>query len=178
MKNDESIFIYLAPFRPSSGSVTGLVSGKILRIHSLCSNEDDISRRMKDFYARFLFCVYQHYLLVPVFTKGITEARAFIKRSSVWRCVSYQEKDMKCRVFFHLTYYPGDSTSEDLQHQWRQHLLHPPCERPIWTLKNKYNIPICIKFMCVAYSRPKNLGNIFMYCKVDRIYGPSMSSYM
>ena len=32
--------------------------------------------------------------------------------------------------------------------------------------------------MCVAYSRPKNLGNIFTYRKIDRLDGPPVSSYL
>ena len=39
-------------------------------------------------------------------------------------------------------------------------------------------IPIGINSMCVAYSRPKNLVNIFMYSKVDCLDGTSFSSYM
>ena len=31
--------------------------------------------------------------------------------------------------------------------------------------------------MCVAYSVPKNLGNIFTYRKVDRLDGPSLLLY-
>ena len=32
--------------------------------------------------------------------------------------------------------------------------------------------------MCVAYSRPKNLGSIFTYRKIDRLDGPPVSSYL
>ena len=53
------------------GVLNGLVSGNILQIHSLCSEQNDINRRMKEFYARLLVCRYQHYLLIPAFTKGI-----------------------------------------------------------------------------------------------------------
>ena len=42
----------------------------------------------------------------------------------------------------------------------------------LWRFKNKHKIPNGIKSMCVAYSRPKNLGNIFTYRKIDRLDGP------
>ena len=160
------------------GVLTGLVSGNILCIHSLCSEQDDINRRMKEFYARLLVRGYQRDFLIPAFLKGITGARAFIKRGSVCRCVLDQDKDTQGCVFFCLTYNSRDHTSKSLHRQWRQHLLHPPWEPPLWRLKNKHKIPIGIKSMCVAYSRPKNLGNIFTYHKVDRLNVPPVSSYL
>ena len=65
------------------GVLTGLVYGNILRIHSPCSEQDDIDLRMKEFYARMLVRRYQYDFLIPAFTKGITGARTFIKRGSV-----------------------------------------------------------------------------------------------
>ena len=163
-------FIFISPPHSAQppGVLTGLVSGNILRIHSLCSEQDDINLRMKDFYARLLVRGYQHYLLIPVVLKGITGAHAFIKRGSVRICVPNKEKDTIGRLFFYLTYHQRDPTSKSLQRQWRQHLLRPPWEPLLWRLKNKHKIPIGIKFMCVAYSRPKNLGKIFTYHKIDR----------
>ena len=115
------------------------MSGSILRIHSLCSEQDDTDRCMKEFYARLLVRGYQHDLLIPAFTKGIAGARAFIKRGSVRQCVLDQDKDTQSCVFFHLTYHPRDPTSKSLQRQCHQHLLHPPCEPPLWRLKDKQN---------------------------------------
>ena len=121
---------------------------------------------------------YKQVSLIPVFTKGITGALTFIKCGSVRRCVTDKEKDTKGRVFFHLTYHPRDPISKSLQRQWRQHLLHPLWELPLWRLKDKNKTPIGIRSMCVAYSRPKNLGNIFTYRRIDRLDGPLVSSYL
>ena len=96
---------------------------------------------MKQFYARLLVHGYQQDLLIPAFTKGITVAHAFIKHGSVRRCVPDKEKDSTGRVFFHLTYHPRDPTSKIIQRQWRQQLLHPPWEPPLWGIKNKKQYP-------------------------------------
>ena len=174
-----NLYHYIPPHSAHlPGVLTGLVSGNILRIHSFCSEQDDINLHIKHFYARLLVRGYQRNLLIPAFTKGIIGARAFIKRGSVRRCKTGKEEDNKGQVFFHLTYHPRDPTSRSLQRQWRQHLLHPPWEPPLWRLKNKNKIPIGIRSMCVAYSRPKNLGNIFTYRKIDRLDGPLVSSYL
>ena len=75
------------------GLLTGLVSSNILWIHSLCSQQDDIDLRMKEFNARLLVRRYQRDLLITVFTKGTTRSHAFIKRGSVRRCVPDKDKD-------------------------------------------------------------------------------------
>ena len=133
---------------------------------------------MKKFYFRLLVRRYQQNLLKTTFTKGINGAHALINCGSVRGCVPDKEKDSTGRVFFLLTYHPRDQTSKSLQRQWHQHLLHPPWEPRIWRLKNKNNTPMSIRSMCMAYSLPKNMGNIFIYRKIDRLDGPPISSYL
>ena len=96
------------------GVLTGIVSGNIIRIHSIFSNEDEINYLIKEFYARLLIHGYQRDFFIPVFTKGNTGARAFTKRGSVRQYVSDQEKHTNGRVFFHLTYHSRDKTSKYL----------------------------------------------------------------
>ena len=168
-----NLYLYIPPHSAHPpGVLTGLVSGNILRIHSLCSEQDDINLRMKQFYARLLVRRYQRNLLIPAFTKGIVGARAFIKRGSVRKCKKIKEEDTKGRFFFHLIYHPRDTTSRNLQRQWNQHHIHPPRKPPLCRLKKNTKIPIGIRSMCVAYSCPKNLGNIFTCTKIDRLNGP------
>ena len=129
------IYFYIPPHSAHPpGVLTGLVSGNILRIHSLSSEQDDIDLHMKVFNERLLVHGYQCELLISASTKGIIRAHTFIKRGSVQICVKDKEKDMTGRVFFHLAYHPRDPTSKSLQCQWRQHLLHPPCDPPLWRL--------------------------------------------
>ena len=106
-----NLYFYIPPHSSHPlGVLTRLVSGNILRINSLFSKQDDINRRMKEFYARLLVLGYQRDLLIPTFTKGITRARTFIKRVSVRGCVSEQDKDTQGRVLFHLPYHPRKPT--------------------------------------------------------------------
>ena len=83
------LYLYIPPHSSHPpGVLTGLVSGNILRIHSLYIEQEDINRRMKKFYVRLIVPGYQRNLLIPAFTKAIMGARAFIKRGSVQRCAS------------------------------------------------------------------------------------------
>ena len=83
-EKEMNLYLYIPPHSSHPlGVLTGLVSGNILQIHSLCSKQDYINRRMKEFYARLLVRGYQRDLLIPTFTKGITGAHSFIKHGSV-----------------------------------------------------------------------------------------------
>ena len=74
-----NLYLYISPHSAHPpGVLTGLVSGNILRIHSLFSEQDDINLRMKQFYARLLVRGYQRNLLIHAFTKGIIGAHAYI----------------------------------------------------------------------------------------------------
>ena len=127
-----NLYLFIPPHSAHHpGVLTVLVSGNILRIQFLCSDEGDIHHLLKEFYVRLLVHRYQHDFFIPAFTKGITGARVFIKHGFVRQCVSDQEKDTKGCVFFHIAYHPRYPTSKDLQRQWRQQLLHPPWERPL-----------------------------------------------
>ena len=54
------LYLYISPHSAHPpGVLTGLVSGNILWIHSLCNEQDDINLRMKQFYARLLVRGYQ-----------------------------------------------------------------------------------------------------------------------
>ena len=67
-----NIYLYIPPHSAHPpGVLTGLVSSNILRIHLICSEQDNINLRMEQFYARLLVCGYQCNLLIPAFTKGM-----------------------------------------------------------------------------------------------------------
>ena len=79
-----NLYLYIPPHSAHPLRVlTGIVSGNIIRIHSLCNEQEDINRLMKDFYARLIVRGYQRDLLIPAFTQGITGAREFNKHGSV-----------------------------------------------------------------------------------------------
>ena len=140
-----NLYFYIPPHSAlPPGVLTGLVSGNILWTTRFVAKQDDIDLCMEQFYVRLLVCGYHRDFLIPALTKGITRPCAFIKRGSVIRCVPDKDKDTTGRVFFHLPYHPRDPTSKSLQRQWLQHLLHPPWESPLWRLKHKKKIPICI----------------------------------
>ena len=50
-----NLYLYIPPHSSHPpGVLTGIVSGNILRIHSICSEQDDINLHKKEFYVRLL----------------------------------------------------------------------------------------------------------------------------
>ena len=81
-----NLYLYIPPHSAHPpGVLSRLVSGNILWIHSLCREQDDINLSMKQLSARLPVRGYQQNLLIPTFTKGITGARALLKRGSLRR---------------------------------------------------------------------------------------------
>ena len=61
-----NINLYIPPHSAHPpGVLTGLVSGNIILIHSLCRYQDDINLCIKQFYARLLVRGYQRDLTFP-----------------------------------------------------------------------------------------------------------------
>ena len=64
-----NLYLYILPHSAHPpGVLTGLVSGNIFCVHSLCSDKDDINRSMKEFYEKLLVRSYQCDWLILVFT--------------------------------------------------------------------------------------------------------------
>ena len=94
-KKSMNVYLYIPPnFTHPLWVLTGLVSGNIICIHLLWSNDNDINHRMREFYARFIVCSYHHDLLIAEFTKGITWVCSFSKRGASREDFSDKEKDM------------------------------------------------------------------------------------
>jgi len=174
-----NLYLYIPPHSAHPpGVLKGLVSGNTLRIYALCSEQSDIDNRIRQFYRRLLVRGYQRDKLVPAFTKGISRAKAFIARGCTQSSPIVLSNEEEKRVFFHLQYHPSDPSSRRIQRLWRHHVLQPSWERPLWLLKNDNGHPIGVRQLCVAYSRPPNLGNLFSYRKIDNLAGPPVSSYL
>ena len=89
-EKEMNLYLYTLPHSSHPlGVLTGLVYGNILRMHLLCSEQDDINLHMKEFYTKLIVRGYQRDFLIPAFTKGITGSHTFIKRDYVRLCASY-----------------------------------------------------------------------------------------
>ena len=78
----QALHLYLPPNScHAPGVVYGLISGMALRIHSLCSREQDIEKELVFFFCCLVDRGHQANVLVPLFSNAITKTRSWQKES-------------------------------------------------------------------------------------------------
>ena len=71
-----------------------------------------------------------------------------------------EEEALKTRIFFHTEYHISNPKSYELQQAWNDNILQPPDDAHVTSVCNHHGHPLECTKMTVAYSRPRNLGNL------------------
>lgn len=149
-----NLYLYLPPHSSHSpGMIKGLISGMILRIQRLTSNQNKILPTIKDFYFRLLSRGYSKEILKPIFINYFTKQDQRIE-------IKKDENLMDNTLFLHLLYHPNDPTSKEIQKMYRNHVAHPKNELPINQMRTKSGAKFNNNRLIVAYHRHANLGNL------------------
>jgi hypothetical protein len=156
-----NLYLYIPPHSAHPpGVLTGLIYGSIFRIQRLCSEETDRNRLKKEFYQRLLVRGYKPDDIKPLFTKA--EANASKNKQEV--------PNTRDQVFLHLPYHPNNPRSRNIQQIWRDHMVQPQQQQHIQHM-------IGTSRLTIAYSRPRNLGNLLSSRNLNTHNGPAVSSY-
>ena len=151
----------------------GLVIGNIVRIYNLCSDRNDSHHRIRQFYRRLIFRGYKRHTVIPLFDKALTLART---QASTHAAPVSITNDKDC-VYLHLPYHPQGPNSSKFQSLFRENFVQPRFEQPYHTYKNIQGASLRVRRMIVAYTRPRNLRDIFSYRRINVYNGPPVSSY-
>ena len=170
-----NLYLYISPFSAHSpGVLSGLIIGNILRIYHLCSD----STTRKDFYVKFFLRLrargYLPSQLLPLFNRGITLAHTKPmpstrnKRRRHQRALQLQTmraaEPTKDTAILNIPYHPKDPISWQIQRLFRSHFL-------------QRNTSIAgFNRLTIAYSRPKNLGELLSCRRIDAFNCPPVSS--
>jgi hypothetical protein len=174
-----NLYLYIPPMSSHPpGVLSGLISGVIFRIYTLCSEKPDVRARLQDFWNRLLARGYTAVTIETPFRKGIANAKSFLLRHTVGPTDAESQP-----LFFHLRYHPQDPPSSDIQDAWKHLVVHPPLQVPLASLFVKgWNSGQLHRFaqdrLIVCYSRPHNLGNLLSYRKIKPNSGPPVSSFL
>ena len=175
-----NLYLYIPPHSAHPpGVLNGLVLGNTNRIYTLCSNQDDTKRLIKDFYARLADRGYTRDKLLPLFQKAhrlATRPRSIpLSLSNIPPTTETTETNN--RLFFHIRYNPFDPKSSRIQDLWKRTVLNPRQAVQLKHIRNLEGHRTEIDRLTIAYSRPLNLGNMLSYRNLDRLSGPPVSSY-
>jgi hypothetical protein len=156
-----NLYLYIPPHSAHPpGVLSGLVYGNIFRIQRLCSEEYDRLRLTKEFYQRLLVRGYKSSQISPLFLKAQLNAT---------QC--RQPKELGSNTaFLHVPYHPNNPPSHQLQNLWKEQMIHPRYRQHLQTLTG-------VNRLIIAYSRPRNLGNLLSARNLNTHDGPPVSSY-
>ena len=157
------------------GVLTGLVLGNCHRIHTLCSDPDDVQQLLQHFFNRLLRRGYSLNILLQLFKRADTLASTPSHPFDVESVAP--DKRLKSQIFFHVEYHPNSMTSSELQLLWKNSVILPFKEPHLNQLENNHGHQIEVNKMTIAYSRPPNLGNLLSSRNLHRSNGPPVSSY-
>ena len=179
-----ALHLYIPPSScHAPGITTGLIHGHFHRLFTLCSHESDIEREIYLFFNRLLDRGYSLPQLIPLFISA--EQKARIHRAQqlhlqntqqnnlhmgqqTWTNTARQGTNQKeAGVFLHLEYHPANPPARAIQQLWRQHVMTPHGDTPLYQLRNRDGFPIEIRKLTIAYSRAPNLGNILSCRKLQ-----------
>ena len=169
-----NLYLYIPPHSAHPpGVLTGLVIGNCHRIHTLCSDPADKSSHLRQFMTRLLARGYSYSTLHPLFIR----ARNLALNPPAITPISTEVEDNKRRIFFHLEYHPDSPRSPELQSVWRNTVMHHPLASHLSLVENCAGMPVEVEQMTVAYSRPRNLGNLLSPRNLHLSPGLPVSSY-
>ena len=168
-----NLYLYISPFSSHSpGVLSGLIIGNILRIYHLCSDDSIRNDFYQKFFVRLRARGYLPSQLIPLFDRGIKLARNKPMPSSRNKRMAQQIRQQhnlqsttsKNTVFLHIPYHPKDPISCSIQSLFRSKFL------------NQETNTAGFEKLTIAYSRPKNLGEMLSYRRIDSFNCPPVSS--
>jgi len=174
-----ALYLYIPPRSSHSpGVFKSLIFGQVLRIFTLCSNLPDVQRHIKDFYDRLNRRGYTHWDIMPTLQQAVKHATTFMQLSSAEKLQRKQSNSEQnaTKLFLHLPYHPKDPTSSTLQQLFRDHVLSPLGEDPLFELDNGTGAKVAINGMITCYHCHPNLGNIFSVRKLCKKEGSNVAS--
>jgi hypothetical protein len=174
-----ALYLYIPPHSAHPPGVrTGHIFGEVLRIHRLCTHQDDVDERIRVFFRRCMRRGHNASDLLPLFTQAITNARKFMTTSTAERQDKKQQKleEARTRVYFHVDYHPQGPLARNIQQKFDEIVLNPPGKAPFRDVGQGGPVPV--DAMIVANHRSLNLENLLSYRKISERNGPPISSFI
>ncbi|KAL7487967.1 hypothetical protein ACHAW6_016072 [Cyclotella cf. meneghiniana] len=126
----QNLYLYIPPHSAHPPSIiNGLIFGHILRLHRLCSRNQDIQQKTHDHLNRLIQRGHPISKLIPVFKQA--QQRATLLLSQKQTNTPEIPKTSSAKIFLHLPYHPQDPPRSTIQHLWNSTIMNPPCQPPL-----------------------------------------------
>ena len=169
-----NLYLYIPPHSAyPPGVLTGLVIGNCHRIYTFSSDEADQTENLRHFLCHLRARRYTFHTLIPLFHR----AKKLALNPPVYKALCDEVEDNKTRIFFHLEYHPDSPRLTEIQSIWKNTVMQPPSAEHLSLVRNMTDQEVEIQQTTVAYSRPRNLGNLISPRNLHASKGLPVSSY-
>ena len=160
-----NLYLYLPPHSCHSPSMTrGIITGMIIRIFRLTSDQTKIQPYIQQFYDRLLARGFSSLTIRPLFENTINYL--LNQNTELVTVTSTQQRDTNC-FYLHVKYHPKLVRASIFQKEFERQIIQPPGESPVTHLRNHRQAYLPPHSLTVAYHRPLNLGNLLSCRKMD-----------
>ena len=172
-----ALHLYIPPTSSHApGITTGLIFGHTLRVHRLCSHQQDIDNELKKFFKQLIDRGHSPGIILPLLKKSELKAqeRVAYEREND-QSINEDKLDTPDQIFLHLPFHPSNPNSAAIQKIWRETIASPLEKPELKDLKNHWGHKIAISKLTVAYSRGPNRGNLLSCRKLKTDRGENSS---
>lgn len=180
-EKEMALYLFIPPHSAHTpSSIIGLVTGQMLRIFSLCSEEQSIQVHVYNFFHRLLARGYEREYLLPIFHGAANRARDTLQRTEEEAANIKKEriKESRKKLYFHRFYHPSDPSASAIQRIFQDCVLHPPGRRPLNELETLEKSKINKDGLIICNHRHMNLGNYLSYRNIENRSGEKVSTYL
>ena len=172
-----NLYLYISPFSAHPpGVLSGLVIGNVLRIYHLCSEPDQRKSYYQMFYQRLRARGYLPSHLNDLFQRAFSLAQSKPmpstrnkqrerNRTQAINNSFNVNKSEDNTAILHIPYHPKSPSSSQIQKLFREQFMEQ--DKTVAGLAK----------LTIAYSRPRNLGEMLSYRRIENFDGPPVSSY-
>ena len=176
-----ALYLYIPPHSAHPPGVrTGHVFGEVLRIHRLCTHENDVVGRIRVFFRRLMQRGHKPTTLLPLFEKALANAHKFMATSEGERLATRELRldEARRRVYFHVIHHPQGPKARDIQQLLDLIVLNPPGKKLFTKIGNSLE-DVPLEKMIIANHRALNLEHLLSYRKLsDTKYGSPISAFL
>ena len=148
----------------------------ILQIFRLTTDQTKVQGDVQKFYTRLLVRGHPRNIILPIIRQAIKK----VTDTSLTHIVSPPiTNNLQDALLLHLPYHPCDPKPTEIQKIFRRWIYTGIGQQPIPlpNIKNHLGHQLGFNRLIIAYSRPRNIGNIMSPRRFDVTPGPTVSEY-
>ena len=164
-----NLFLYITPDSAHPpGLIKSLVFGLLLTYYKHNTNSSDFLCMTSLLFQRLLNRSHQHNNLSDIFMSAITKIEN--NTQDIWKKTGTKSTEQENRLFFHIPFHPRDISRKEIRNIYNNTCQSDSGNGSFKNMRN-FNSRSIMKIdkLTVAYSQPRNLGDLLVPSTLQKI---------